>query len=81
MRKETVPNECKGAGDRPTHQPQGPSELAKRPDAGARSCLSKDLEIRRLQEERSKLLSTGAYNQYDVVISELEKKMISLSHK
>ncbi|CAL8110553.1 unnamed protein product [Orchesella dallaii] len=40
---------------------------------------TKEDEIQRLTHERSKLLGTGAYTQFDMVIKELERKIVSLA--
>lgn len=42
---------------------------------------SNEDEILRLRDERKKLLETGAYTQFDVVIKELEKKMVTLAQQ
>lgn len=55
------------------------SSFRNKNDGTADGTKVKEDEIKRLTAERNKLLQTGAYNNYDSVVRELEKRMVALA--
>jgi predicted nucleic acid-binding Zn-ribbon protein len=46
----------------------------------SRTVNSKEEEIERLKDQRNGLLNSGAYSQYDMVIKEMERRIVQLAN-
>lgn len=83
LQKETVPptTYIDGKGDRPDACSVQFRKSDARGSVKRKDSKGNEEEIQRLSAEREKLLGSGAYNNYDSVIKELESKMISLARE
>ncbi|ODM90365.1 hypothetical protein Ocin01_16315 [Orchesella cincta] len=72
---------CDSNATQISNGPNGHPNLPSTSIETARAAISKEDQIQRLADERTKLLGTGAYTQFDMVIKELENRIVTLARQ